>query len=232
MALRIKYFIPQQLFLVNMYFANVLENRGFTITKYWQKTTKLTQDQVHWINTPEQKETERETGKPDTILQRLTEIRKLQVWRLSFPYFNKKQGRIWRTTDTKTWYQFFCVFEKQLILWNHLKVCTSTCAKKGRSCLKNVLEFFHYIIDLVDKAETMDRVYCICISGKYLIFYYTRGRFAELESVLQTHPAAVVCRALWHRKQRVPGKGSGAGRRRDKQEGAAGSDLVPLLFTL
>lgn len=137
---------PQQLFLVNMYSPNVLENRGFTITKYWQKTTKPTQGQVHWINTPKQKKKERETGKLDTVLRQLTEIRKLKVWRLSFPYFNKKQGRIWRATDTKARYQFFCVSEKQFILWNHLKMCTSTCTKKGRSCLKNVLEFFspHY----------------------------------------------------------------------------------------
>lgn len=91
-------------------------------------------------------------------------------------------------------------------------MCTSTCTKKGRSCLKNVLEFFH-VIDLVDKAETMGSVYCICISGKYLIFYYRGGRSAELESFGEA-------------------EGAREGRRRDTQEGAAGSGLVPLLFTL
>lgn len=155
------------------------------IPKYWQKTQKPTQDLAHWITTPKQKETEREAGKPGRALQQFTEIRKLKACRLSFPCFNKKQGRIWRTTDTKAWYQFFCVFEKQLILWNHLKVRTSTCTKKGRSCLKNVLEFFNHFIDSVDKAGTMERVYCICISGKYLIFYYTGGRAAGREGRLQ-----------------------------------------------
>lgn len=62
---------------------------------------------------------------------------------------------------------------------------TSTCTKKGRSCLKNVLEFFNHFIDSVDKAGTMGRVYCICISGKYLIFYYTGGRAAGREGRLQ-----------------------------------------------
>lgn len=64
-------------------------------------------------------------------------------------------------------------------------MCTSTHTKKGRSRLKNVLEFFPYIIDLVDKAETMDSVYCVHISGKYLIFYYRGGRFAGLESAAE-----------------------------------------------
>lgn len=78
----------------------------------------------------------------------------------------------------------------------------------------------------------MDRVAWICISGKYLIFYYAGGRSAEAANVVQACSGAELCRVLGYRKPRVPGKGSGAGRRRDKQEGAAGSGLVPLLFTL
>lgn len=78
----------------------------------------------------------------------------------------------------------------------------------------------------------MDRAYCICISGKYLIFYYMGGGFAELESVLQTGQAAVALQSAGAQEAEGAREGSGAGRRRDKQEGAAGSDLVPLLFTL
>lgn len=78
----------------------------------------------------------------------------------------------------------------------------------------------------------MDRVACICISGKYLIFYYAGGRSAEAANMVQARLGAELCRVLGHRKPRVPGKGSGAGRRRDKQKGAEGSGLVPLLFML
>lgn len=127
--------------------------------------------------------TERETGKPDRALWQLTQIRKPKAWRLSFPYFNKRQGRIWRTADTKAWYQFFCVFERQGILWNHLKVRTSPRPKKRKALSEKrpwILSLHYWFID---KAETMARVYCICVSGKYLIFYSAGGGFAALGSV-------------------------------------------------
>jgi len=74
----------------------------------------------------------------------------------------------------------------------------------------------------------MGRVYSICVSGKYLLFHETGG---DLQNQAARDRAARLQRPRWQGKRRVPGQGSGAGRRRDKQEGAAGSDSVPLLFT-
>lgn len=132
-ALKIKYLFHSNSFLLNMYFLFVLETReDFLLLRIDNK-------QPDWVRIRsselilQSRGTERETGKPDTALWQLTQTRKPKARRLSFPYFNKRQGRIWRTADTKAWYQFFCVFERQGILWNHLKVRTSPRPKKRKA---------------------------------------------------------------------------------------------------
>ena len=93
---------------------------------------------------------------------------------------------------------------------------TSTCTKKGRSCLKNVLEFFnHLLIRQIRQKQWTE--FTVSVSQESVLLWYfalhaaspTRRREAEVPGEETRHGAAILSATAVPREWSGQGKGLG-----------------------